>query len=94
MNVIWKFPLNAATNKIDLPRGAKIVSVGLQEGDIQLWAACDPHLPVERRTIRVVGTGWELPENYTYLGMVQVGPYVWHVLEILPSQVDIDTEQV
>ncbi len=36
------------------------------------------------RTVRVYGTGHEIPEASRHLGSTIAGPYVWHVYEETP----------
>jgi len=63
--------------------GAIIRAVGVQQPrEICLWAEVPDGFPVETRTFRVIGTGWDVPDLGTYLGTVFDGPLVWHVYEV------------
>lgn len=82
--VIWKKVLPITdVSALDLPMGAKILSVANQRGDVCLWYLCDPHQPVERRIIRIIGTGNRISDadTLTFIGTVVVEPFVWHVFE-------------
>lgn len=88
MSTIWKYELEIAPQQVSMPKGAKILSVANQDGEICLWALVDQHAPTEERSIEVIGTGWNLDKEHksisselTFIGTVLVGPYVWHVFE-------------
>lgn len=93
---IFKYPLpllidgfNAQTGPctIEVPAGGKILSVGVQEGQIMVWCAVDPleKLMSDRRLF-VAGTGKndipDSPAPTRFLGTVQVGWFVGHVFEM------------
>jgi hypothetical protein len=63
-----------------MPRGAKILSVGIQGSVVVFWAEVDPDAGMEPRQFCVIGTGWDF-ENMAYHGTVQDGDYVWHLME-------------
>lgn len=88
MRTIWKF--TAGEGPVDMPRGAEIIKVGLQDGGMQrskitLWAIVDPEAPVEQRSIVMLGTGFEQKNSemasLTYLDSVFDGPFVWHIFD-------------
>jgi hypothetical protein len=55
---IWKYTLNQPdVNKIEMPKGAEILSVQLQDGKICLWALLDPEAEKEIRSFGLIGTG-------------------------------------
>jgi hypothetical protein len=82
---IFKYPLSVAGSQTcQLPRGAELLSVQQQHGELQLWAMVDGARGVESVEILVYGTGQELPDDLTradYVGTVQMlgGIFVWHV---------------
>jgi hypothetical protein len=81
---IWKFPLSQG-GVHDMPRGARILSVQPQAGELQLWALVDPAAPREPRRFGAFGTGQELPPQLaecSFVVTVQSGPAVWHIFEI------------
>ena len=82
---IWKWTL-AVTDlqALDMPKGAKILSIQTQGQMPQLWAYIDPTEPREARTIRIIGTGHPIPEHPgDYIGTFQMGggALVFHVFE-------------
>lgn len=81
---IWKYPIQVTPNQVvEMPKGARILCVQVQNGTLCLWALVNPALPKEQKFVAVLGTGYERSEaqiaNYTYLGTVQNPPFVWHV---------------
>lgn len=90
----WKFTLSppGPTGRvfIDMPASARPFSAGLQDGEIVVWALCDPEQEVEpgmqasgpRRFI-VANTGAEIPgfpDGARFLGtLTTVNGIVWHV---------------
>lgn len=88
MRRIFKYRLKSpGATTLSMPRGAEVLGVQLQAGDLAVWAMVDPALPPEDRRLVVVGTGHQLPdsmasrERYPYLGTVQASALVWHVFE-------------
>jgi hypothetical protein len=80
---IWKFPLEVtqAVQKVSMPKGARILHAGLQDGKLAFWAEVVQSAEKETRRFLVVGTGWELPPDRNYVGTVQAPPFVWHIYE-------------
>lgn len=69
---------------IDMPHGAKILTVQMQHGEPQLWALVDPGAKTYPRTFHTYGTGYTLPDYPgKYVGTFQmaVGSLVFHVFE-------------
>ena len=88
MRTIFKYPLEVTDNeqKMLMPEGARVVNVGTQlDGFVYLWALVDsssrPFSVTTIRTFVIVGTGHPIPDGVEYVGTVQQGPFVWHVLE-------------
>lgn len=83
---IFKYPLDVTDEQtVNLPFGAKVVHVGMQNDKMYLWAEVDPKskddTPV---TFRIFGTGHPMPEaNIQHVGTVFDGPFVWHVYQSL-----------
>ena len=70
--------------KVFMPKGAKILHVGLQNGDVCVWFECDEFAPMEERIIHCVGTGFNLPSvSLHYLGTVLIhhDSLVYHFYE-------------
>jgi len=88
-NTVWKFPLNQEdTQTVDIPLPAQILCVQMQNGKACIWALCDPKRPLQRKTIRIYGTGYPLRvieyrgmRTDRYISTFQNGPFVWHVFE-------------
>ena len=85
MKTIWKYPIQEEAI-FEMPKGAEILSVQVQDGLPTLWALVDPDAPKERRGFLVVGTGWKLSHEWfsqarIFIGTVQLGGFVWHIFE-------------
>lgn len=69
---IWKYTLAAQKRQdVAMPKGAQILSVGLQGSKWTIWAMVDPEVTtVETRTIESYGTGHDIdkPERLRFLG--------------------------
>lgn len=83
-SVIYKYELFPGQDqKLILPTGAQVLSVGNQKGVIALWAKCNLNMSSETRSFDVIGTGWVLDiSNREFIGTVQIEQYVWHVFEV------------
>lgn len=87
--VVWKFPIDMVDEfAIDMPEGARILTVQIQRQQPCLWVLCDPSKPIETRVFRLAGTGhalgWPLG-LLAYVGTFQVagGSLVFHVFEMV-----------
>ena len=82
--VIYKYPLEfGAVNILGFPERFKPVYVGEQEGQIYLWVQLEQSDPqTQIRAYRIVGTGWEMEDSSIHIGTVQIGKYVWHVMDV------------
>lgn len=82
---ILKFPLSGdLCDLIEMPKRAMPLSVQVQDGQIYLWALCDPEGEVEKRLFVTVGTGRSINlKTGNYVGTVQTsgGSFVWHVFD-------------
>ena len=72
---------------LNLPEGAKILTVQEQHGGAQVWALVNPDNPTETRNFRLAGTGHpikESPDTLNYIGTFQLagGNFIGHVFEI------------
>lgn len=86
MEVIWKFDLELTdSQKVEMPKGAKILCVDEQDKLFCLWAIVDPDptVPKEERAFRLYGTG--NPEHSIggeYIGTINsTTGFVWHIFE-------------
>ena len=87
MREIWKFEVigdDVFTRQ--MPRGATILSIAEQRGDVCMWAEVDPEAPKETRRFRLAGTGHPMPadEKRRFIGTVlsRNGSFVFHLFEI------------
>lgn len=82
MKTIYKYEVK---DKVELPKGANILSVQIKEDVIFLWAEVDTEVCFESRRFLIVGTGHRFPTGkLKYIGTVQqYGIYVWHIYEDL-----------
>lgn len=81
---IWKAVLEPRNvQAVQMPRGAKILSVQAQSNRAILWYLCDSEAPMEDRTIVRVVTGDAPPEGVLFIGTVQLdgGNFVVHIFE-------------
>jgi len=83
--VVFKYQLMAMqTQSLQLPLGAELLDVQMQDDHMMLWVLQDPHgYETEERRIHVIGTGWMLPQvGLRHVGTVQqFTGLVWHVFE-------------
>tara|TARA_R110000851_G_scaffold168392_6_gene314259 strand:- start:93 stop:341 length:249 start_codon:yes stop_codon:yes gene_type:complete len=70
-------------DKIEMPKGASIVSCNMQGTDCCIWALVDTQAELELRDFEYVGTGWELQDGMSYIGTCFEGDFVWHIMEIV-----------
>jgi len=71
---------------IEMPFGARILSVGNQNDKLCLWALVNPVNSCEGRVIRIIGTGHSIESNnqiHSFIGTVAMssGKLIWHVFE-------------
>lgn len=85
---VWKFQLRVEDRQIvEMPRGARILSVQSQDGLTPcMWALVNPKAPLEARAFAIFGTGHLVSNEFTadkFIGTVQTmgGSLVWHVFE-------------
>ena len=73
---IFKYPVEIRDHfGLDLPRGARVLSVQVQRDEPMMWALVDPDAPSERAMFRVIGTGHPIddpPETLDYVGTFQI----------------------
>ena len=84
MKAIWKFTLHGPKQKVDMPKGAQILSLQTQHNEPTIWALVDEHAENESRVFISVPTGARFdPEDGAYLGTVQMngGSLVFHIYE-------------
>lgn len=82
---IWKYELPLSSlNNLEIPSGAKILTVQVQNNKPCIWVQVDENNTKETRTFRIYGTGHTmLDEKTTYIGTWQDGIYVFHLFEVI-----------
>ena len=81
---IWKWDLQVTDlQTVNVPIGAKLLTVQTQNSLPRLWALCNEQAPPRTRRIAMYGTGNTI-ESYpgTYIATFQVGEFVFHVFEV------------
>lgn len=87
---IWKYPLVITDEQVlNVPLGFRPLWVGVQNGQVMLWAevgtqsdVIEPDLRANRqRRVRIIGTGNRMPNmaGFKYVGTVEQAPFIWHV---------------
>jgi len=85
MRTIWKFDAKfGEIFSVSIPGGGTILSFQTQEMKPVLWVEVYPdEKPIIRRFV-LFGTGHELGDmNLFYIGTTQIGPFVWHLYEVI-----------
>lgn len=87
MKTIWKYSVEHGISTLEMPEGARILSVHNQGGKPVMWALVDPDAPTVQRKFLLAGTGHgvsEDPTDLVFLGTVLImdGCVVWHIFEI------------
>lgn len=83
---IWKFTLDPYGTRVQMPKGARLLHVHEQAGDVCVWAEVDMTAPNVDRILIPVGTGHPIPRvALAYVGtahLVEAGtPVVLHVYD-------------
>lgn len=82
---VWKYTLGTNTKHLELPKGAKLLCVDVQQGEPQLWVLVTPGNELETRCIESFATGQPIPieHRYEHVGtfMLEGGALVFHVFE-------------
>ncbi len=86
-NTIWKYSVPFAGEfTLDMPKGAEVLTLQLQEGEPVMWVAVDPDAEKEEIKFSLIGTGhavdFELIQS-NYIGTYQElgGKLVWHLFQ-------------
>jgi hypothetical protein len=92
MIAIYKYsiPILTAPVTLDLPKGAIIRYVDMQDGNVTLWIQVETTKVLQRRNFMVFGTGEQIAinqedydDNWVFIGTVLDHSFVWHVFEKL-----------
>ncbi len=80
MNAIWKFPIEIDDEfELNLPVGADLLDVQIQNGKPVLWAIVDPNADTKPLRFYVIGTGRTWRDDLAYVATFQVGAFVGHL---------------
>lgn len=89
MKKVYKYNITDMNDYFDLnlPKGAKILTVQVQRNSICIWALVDINNEQEKRRFRLAGTGHPIEEStdrLIYIGSFQMmqGTLVFHLFEI------------
>jgi hypothetical protein len=87
MRSIFKYEVPLADYfSLEMPAGADILTIQVQNERPCLWAIVDKDAPMKTRRFATYGTGWELPpEEFLgkYAGTVQRNfGLVWHIFDL------------
>jgi len=85
---IWKFPIeNSGVQIIEMPTGAQIINVGIQNEILCMWAVVNPETETESRHFEIYGTGHpmraEIRKEFIGTYYLKGGAYVFHIFEII-----------
>lgn len=84
MSQVWKFVLQPEI-EVEMPKGAKLLSVACQGSEICLWAKVDPNAGNETRSFVGYGTGHEIPDDmhleFVGTALLDGGAMVFHIFE-------------
>lgn len=77
---IWKYTLHLCDwQKVDIPEGAEVVHLQLQDELVNLWAKVDVNQPKMPMDVYRIETGAAIPARATYIGtVVMPNRMVWH----------------
>jgi len=80
--VIWKYTLSitSGAQRLEMPQGARLLSVAEQAGKLCLWAMVDPAKSHTTRYVEVTGTGQPLDAgiNRRLIGTVITDDFTAH----------------
>jgi hypothetical protein len=87
MKTIWKYEV---FNVLEMPKGAKILSLQVQNNLPHFWVLVDTEADKEKRIFSIYSTGFnlemlDLDGKDKYIGTYQSlkTDFVWHVFEII-----------
>ena len=86
MKTIYKYRVTGLPlqNKIEMPKGASILSVNMQGADCCMWALVDTEMETEEREFEIVATTWQIYDSMSYVGTCfDKDGFVWHIVEVV-----------
>lgn len=88
-HVVWKYVLPFQADPfIDMPEGAEVLTVQMQEGQPVIWALVDPSIEVRRVRFLLALTGKGFDATHArYVGTFQIAKagLVFHLFEMDPG---------
>lgn len=81
----YQLPRLGETAILEIPEKLNICDINIQGDNLFMWASVDITSPLVKRTITVIGTGWEIdnPDSIQFLRTVHwPDGCVWHVLAV------------
>ena len=86
-STIYKYPFQFLREfTLQMPKGAKILHVGMQHGEPCIWALVDDGAKLEPRNFAIRGTGHLCAglrhEDHIATLPVDNGTLIWHLFEI------------
>lgn len=86
MNTIYKYPLTGAQTRLNLPIGARLLTVQMQNNTPVLWALIDQDESITASRIFLsvnTGTSFEIHAALDYISTVTSdNGIVWHIFEV------------
>lgn len=84
---VWKFRLPNMDNLVEMPCGARVLSIAEQFGRPALWALVDPDAPLEAKRFVCCMTGEPVDHHaarFVGTALMDGGAFVLHVFEVRP----------
>ena len=82
MLTIHKYDLKVEEYQtVGMPIGFKVLKIGIQNGEIRIWARVNDDNPKTQSVFRICGTGRRMPHDVDleYIDSVVFGDLVWHI---------------
>jgi hypothetical protein len=81
---IYKYKIEPEKTKLELPRGAEILSANVKGDDAYIWALVDPDVPLTDRVIGAYATGYSnVPVGAKFIDTVHFqNGLVFHIFEV------------
>lgn len=82
---VWKYEIGESDCEIEMPDGAQILTVQVQDGKPYIWALVNPenYFTIRRFITYVTGSFADIHEYNKYIGTYQIDWFVGHVFERL-----------
>lgn len=89
---IYKYTLDPGATVSEFRLRGRVLSAGVQQNDIVVWAVHDETVPAQRVRIHVMGTGHDFVDApvTAFVGTVFMGPLVFHVFATYLSEAQDD----